>query len=521
MPAARTQRRHDALPRFLRVIAPNRGLIMSRATYEPAGATSPARLVPPLRPSPAEALSAPAERARRPWRRVFLRRLVVGDAAAALGAAAVPLAITGPPPPVAVLALPPAWLLALVVVRSYDRDVLCEGVREFGRVLLAAGLVLAGIAIYAWGWQQDVPRDLVALTLTATAALTVGVRWGQRAVLSNAQKKGRYTRTTLLVGHRRGVVLLDEQLRRAPRLGYSVIGCCLPAADPAGQLPAGLPVLGGLDDVADLVREHHVDTVAAIPSRELDGATLRHLGWELETTCADLLVAPTVTGRRGPRVRIRSVSGMSLLHVVRAQPRGARGLAKSVLDRVGAALLLVLVLPVMLAVAVAVKLSSQGPAIFRQQRVGRNGRVFPMLKFRTMDCDAERRVPELVGASDGNGVLFKMRRDPRVTRVGRFLRHYSLDELPQLLNVVKGDMSLVGPRPALPAEVATYDLDMRRRLVVKPGLTGLWQVGGRSNLSWEESVRLDLEYVENWSLLLDLAILWRTIRAVIRADGAY
>jgi exopolysaccharide biosynthesis polyprenyl glycosylphosphotransferase len=212
---------------------------------------------------------------------------------------------------------------------------------------------------------------------------------------------------------------------------------------------------------------------------------------------------------------------LPLLHLARPELRGARRLTKAVFDRVGAVLLLAVVAPVLIAITVVVKAGSRGPALFRQERVGREGRAFPMLKFRTMEIDADRQVPELVETSDGNGVLFKLRRDPRVTPVGRFLRRYSLDELPQLINVLRGEMSLVGPRPPLPVEVQHYGVDMHRRFVVKPGLTGLWQVSGRSDLSWEESVRVDLYYVENWSLLLDLVILWRTFGAVIRGRGAY
>jgi exopolysaccharide biosynthesis polyprenyl glycosylphosphotransferase len=198
---------------------------------------------------------------------------------------------------------------------------------------------------------------------------------------------------------------------------------------------------------------------------------------------------------------------------------GARQLVKNVFDRVVAGLLLVLIAPLLLGLALAVRVSSPGPALFRQTRVGRDGRVFTIVKFRTMRQDAERMKVELV--SDADGVLFKVRDDPRVTALGALMRRHSLDELPQLINVLFGHMSLVGPRPPLPEEVAQYGDDVRRRLLVRPGLTGLWQVSGRSDLSWEESVRLDLRYVENWSLMLDLQILWKTWSAVARGQGAY
>jgi exopolysaccharide biosynthesis polyprenyl glycosylphosphotransferase len=298
-----------------------------------------------------------------------------------------------------------------------------------------------------------------------------------------------------------------------------VIGCCVPKA--REDVFHGLPVLGDLDEVVDAVRLHKADTVAVLPSAELEGPALRRLGWELEKTSAELLLAPAVTEIAGPRVSIRPVCGLPLLHVERPELHGVRRLVKGVVDRVGAVVLVVVLLPLLVGVALAVKLTSAGPVLFRQERVGRNGRVFWMLKFRTMCVDADRIAQQLAERSDGNGVLFKMRRDPRVTRIGRLLRRYSIDELPQLLNVLRGDMSLVGPRPPLQSEVERYGFDMHRRFLMKPGLTGLWQVSGRSDLSWEDSVRVDVRYVENWSLTFDFMILWKTIGAVLRGPGAY
>jgi lipopolysaccharide/colanic/teichoic acid biosynthesis glycosyltransferase len=198
-----------------------------------------------------------------------------------------------------------------------------------------------------------------------------------------------------------------------------------------------------------------------------------------------------------------------------------RRVVKGVVDRLGAVVLLTLGLPFMLLAAAAILVDSRGGVFYRQRRVGKDGKEFTILKFRTMVRDADHRKKDLAAANEGAGVLFKMRRDPRVTRVGAVLRRYSIDELPQLLNVVTGAMSLVGPRPPLPEESARYEADVRRRLLVKPGLTGLWQVSGRSDLPWEEAVRLDLRYVEDWSLALDAMILWKTFRAVLGGQGAY
>ena len=203
--------------------------------------------------------------------------------------------------------------------------------------------------------------------------------------------------------------------------------------------------------------------------------------------------------------------------------KGSARVVKGIFDRVGGLGLLFFFSPLLVVIAALVRLApnGRGPAIFRQERIGKNGKPFVLYKFRTMHVDAEARLAELRALNETDGELFKMRKDPRVTSVGRWLRRFSLDEIPQLINVVKGDMSLVGPRPPLAREVAGYPADMRRRLVVKPGLTGLWQVSGRSDLSWEESIRLDLTYVENWSLAMDLAILARTVSAVVRSSGAY
>jgi exopolysaccharide biosynthesis polyprenyl glycosylphosphotransferase len=258
--------------------------------------------------------------------------------------------------------------------------------------------------------------------------------------------------------------------------------------------------------------------VAVLACPELDGTALRRLAWRLERSRTDLVVAPALMEVAGPRTAIRPVAGLPLLHVEHPELAGARRLIKNVFDRLIAVVALIVLAPLMVAIAVAVRATSPGPALFRQARIGKDGVQFTILKFRTMRQYAEARKVELVG--DGHGVPVKIRQDPRVTPLGARLRRHSLDELPQLLNVLRGDMSLVGPRPPLPEEVARYGDDVRRRLVVRPGMTGLWQVNGRSDLSWEESVRLDLRYVENWSLMLDLQILWKTWSAVARGTGA-
>src|ERR1700677_2084238 len=284
---------------------------------------------------------------------------------------------------------------------------------------------------------------------------------------------------------------------------------------------AGVPVYGGLDDVGAAVRAFRAETVAVLACPEMDGVRLRGLAWDLEKTGTGLCVSPALLDVAGPRTTIRQTAGLTLLHVDHPQLGGVRLAIKDLCDRAVAAAALILLSPLMIVLAAVIWLHDRGPVLFTQVRVGKDGRVFRIYKFRTMVVDAEQRRPQLLTRSDSDGILFKLRKDPRVTAVGVHLRRWSVDELPQLVNVFLGDMSLVGPRPALPDEAAKYADHVRRRLVVRPGLTGLWQVNGRSNLSWEESVRLDLRYVENWSFALDLQILWKTISVLFNGSGAY
>jgi exopolysaccharide biosynthesis polyprenyl glycosylphosphotransferase len=304
-----------------------------------------------------------------------------------------------------------------------------------------------------------------------------------------------------------------------------ITAACLPAVLTMGEDAVteveGVPVVGDFSEVAAVVEVTHAGTVAVLACPELDGIALRRLAWQLEKDAVDLVVAPALMEVAGPRTSIRPVAGLPLLHVEHPELSGGRRLVKTAFDRVCAGLALIFLSPLLAFIAIAIRAGSKGPALFRQVRVGRDGREFTVLKFRTMVIDAERRKAALVQYNDHDGILFKIRNDPRVTRTGAWLRRYSLDELPQLINVLRGDMSLVGPRPPLPDEVVQYGDDVRRRLVVRPGMTGLWQVSGRADLSWEESVRLDLRYVENWSLTLDLQILWKTWSAVARGSGAY
>jgi len=422
-------------------------------------------------------------------------------------------------------ALPFLWTGALGLARGYEQRLFGVGPEEFRRILQSGFALTASVAIVAYATKTEVARGYVIAALPLTTGFDLYGRYQLRKRLHRRRKSGEYMRRVVVVGHRAAVADLIRQLRREPFHGMEIAAACLPAmlatGDDAVIEVEGVPVAGDFTDVASVVERIRACTVAVLACPELDGVALRRLAWQLEKDSVDLVVAPALMEVAGPRTSIRPVAGLPLLHVEHPELSGGRRLAKSAFDRAGAGLALVFLWPVLACVAVAIRLDSKGPALFRQVRVGRDGREFTVLKFRTMVPDAERRKAALVQYNDHDGVLFKIRNDPRITRTGAWLRRYSLDELPQLINVLRGDMSLVGPRPPLPEEVAQYGDDVRRRLVVRPGMTGLWQVSGRSDLSWEESVRLDLRYVENWSLTLDLQILWKTWSAVSRGSGAY
>ncbi|GAA3112124.1 sugar transferase [Nonomuraea salmonea] len=461
----------------------------------------------------------------RSWVRTYRLWAVLGDlCGAGLGAGAAFAVRFGGPTPYVLpyllvsLVLPVVWCGAVALNRAYEPRMLGDGPEEFRRVVQAGVALTAATAIGSYVTKTDVARGYVVLALPLVTLLTLAARYALRRNLHRRRAAGACMRRVVAVGHAASVVELVRLFRRERHHGMQVVAACLPGGH-HGQRVADVAVAGDLSDVPLAVEQHDADTVAVLACPEMDGQALRRLAWRLERTLTELVVAPALMDVAGPRTMIRPVAGMPLLHVEHPELAGARQLVKNVFDRLVALALLVLLAPLLAGLAVAVRATSPGPALFRQTRVGRDGRLFTIVKFRTMRRGSEQQKVTLV--SDRDGVLFKLRNDPRVTPLGAFMRRHSLDELPQLINVVFGHMSLVGPRPPLPEEVARYGDDVRRRLLVRPGLTGLWQVSGRSDLSWEESVRLDLRYVENWSLMLDLQILWKTWSAVARGQGAY
>jgi exopolysaccharide biosynthesis polyprenyl glycosylphosphotransferase len=461
------------------------------------------------------------------WMRSYLRRLLVADCACALTAGVLAVEIRFVSQgylPLAYLAftgvLPALWWGSVMLAGGYDPRFIGLGSDEFRKVLNAAMCLAAGVAIASYTARLNLARGYLAVALPSATALDLMVRYLLRKRLHHNRSRGACTRRVIAAGHAAAVADLVTTLHRDRYHGLSVVAACVPDLSVAGEV-ANVPVAGGLSHVPLAVRQFGADTVAVLSCPEMDGRRLRELAWELEKTGTDLCVAPALLDVAGPRTTIRPVAGLPLLHVDHAELAGGKQVLKGVFDKVSAALALILLAPAFAGIAAAIRVTGHGPVLFRQIRVGRDGRCFTLYKFRTMVADAEQQKALLAASNEADGALFKIRRDPRITPVGGWLRRWSLDELPQLLNVLRGDMSLVGPRPALPDETARYGDHMRRRLVVKPGITGLWQVSGRSDLAWEEAVRLDLRYVENWSLALDLQILWKTGSAVFGGSGAY
>jgi len=418
------------------------------------------------------------------------------------------------------LALPVLWVAALWLAGAYDVRFIGTGSDEFRKVLNAGIGLTAAVAIFSYAINLELSRAYVVIALPSLTVFDMLARFALRKRLVRRRMHGKSMHSVVAVGHELAVADLVTELGRDRYHGLNVVGACVVQPGELDEL-AGVPVYGGLDDITAAVKAFNADTVAVTACPEMDGIRLRSLAWELEKTGTDLCVSPALLDVAGPRTTVRATAGLTLLHVDHPQLSGFRLVLKGLFDRCAAGAALVMLAPLMTILASAVWLHDRGPALFTQVRVGKDGHAFRIYKFRTMVVDAEQRRMELLDSNDSDGVLFKLRRDPRVTPVGARLRRWSIDELPQLFNVFLGHMSLVGPRPALPDEADKYAEHVRRRLVVKPGLTGLWQVSGRSDLSWEESVRLDLRYVENWSFALDLQIMWKTISVLVRGSGAY
>nr|WP_231989745.1 sugar transferase [Mycobacterium sp. 852002-51057_SCH5723018] len=419
-----------------------------------------------------------------------------------------------------------AWTLVLAIYHTRAQQVIGAGPEEFRRVWTATLGMFGVIAVISTLFKLEIARGYLAIAFPlGLLALSVN-RHVARMYLAAQRRRGRFTTAVLAVGEPISVTLLAQSLSRRPADGYTVVGACtLGGRQLENIVVPGLgpvPVFPYADDIRHAIAASRADTVALTSAAELGPEGIRDLSWQLEKLAVDLVVSPGIVDVAGPRLTVRPVADLPLIHVDKPQYQGAKRFQKRAFDVCFSLLALLAASPIMIAAALAVKLTSRGPVFYCAERIGLDGTPFRMIKFRSMVVDADQRLAELTDLNDSvGGVLFKIRRDPRVTRVGRILRRYSIDELPQFFNVLRGEMSVVGPRPPLACEVETYDHRVRRRLLVRPGITGLWQVSGRSDLSWEDSVRLDLSYVENWSMLSDLAIAAKTVGAVFCRSGAY
>jgi exopolysaccharide biosynthesis polyprenyl glycosylphosphotransferase len=422
-----------------------------------------------------------------------------------------------------------AWWLMLGGWHSRDSRILGAGLEEYKRVASASLWLFGLVAIFSYVFKFDTARGYVGIALPAGLLGLLAARGLLRRRLTANRRDGHSMSRILLLGGPGAVAHLASSLHSARHAGYLPVGTYTPgvpdgAAQEMQEMFEGLPHMGHEPDmhsILEAIELCEADAVAMSAGVQLHPRVIRHLGWELASRNVGLIMAPALTDVAGPRIHTRPIAGLPLIHVSTPTLEGGQRVAKRLFDIVAASSAIILLAPIFALVAFAVRLDSKGPVLFRQERVGIGGEMFSMFKFRSMVVDAESRLAALAQSNEGSGVLFKMKNDPRVTRIGGTLRRFSLDELPQLFNVLGGSMSLVGPRPPLASEVEAYEQIVRRRLLVKPGVTGLWQVSGRSNLSWQDSVRLDLYYVENWSLAGDLVILLRTVKAVCQSNGAY
>lgn len=476
-------------------------------------------------PSQVSAHELPAAEApdRATWSGRYVRLLIVSDTVSILVATAAASLVGAGRIAWPAMGLGAVWLLTLAVAQTRESTRIGHGADEYKRILHSSLTLFGAVALAVAAFSRPLSAELVLLQLPVGVALTVVGRFWCRRWLHRERRAGRAVARTLVVGDLRTVRPLLAELDRNPLSGLHVVGVCLDEPGRTSGLRRDVPVLGDLSEVATVAALHDVEVVAVTATASYGQEQVRQLGWELEGSDIDLVLAPALANIAGPRVRTVPVGGVPLLHVERPTYRGANRMLKRAFDIAGSGLLLLAASPVLLTLAALVKLDDRGPVFFRQERVGLEGRSFRMIKFRSMVVDAEAKLAALAEQQRdaGNDVMFKMRQDPRVTRIGRILRRFSLDELPQLLNVFRGEMSLVGPRPPLQSEVELYGADARLRMLVKPGMTGLWQVSGRSDLNWEDSVRLDTYYVENWSITGDLVILFRTAKAVVSSSGAF
>lgn len=468
------------------------------------------------------------------WHRGFARRLAGTDAIvvmAALGAAQVlrfgatsaelgAYGSTGYTTVSVLIAV--AWVASLWLNRTYSPQLAGAGVEEYQRVVVATLSVFGLVAIVSMLLKLEIARGYLAIALPLGLLMLLADRWVWRQWLRKKRAAGECVHRVLVLGSRESAEAVAAELIGSPHSGYHVVAAVVPGGEVPQRLAGTtIPLSNDIDSVVDQMSELAADTLLVTSSDALPPSRIRKISWALEPGRQHLVIAPSLTDVCGPRMHMHHVAGLPLVHVEMPVYEGMKLLAKRCFDLFGSAVLIMLFSPILLATAIAIKVTDRGPIFFRQLRAGYGGESFRMIKFRSMVVDAEVRLAELELQNESDGAVFKIKNDPRITPIGRFIRRYSIDELPQLFNVFLGTMSLVGPRPHPLRDVELYDGHVHRRFLVKPGMTGLWQVSGRSSLTWQQSVRLDLYYVENWSMISDVVILWRTFKAVVGKDGAY
>ncbi|CAM3724384.1 sugar transferase [Tsukamurella ocularis] len=490
---------------------------------EPVRTPAPVAPVPPvvLPQVPSARAVAEAHRAR------LARRIAVADAAVAVVASVVGVLVgyaegeSLPELSALVIGVNLFWFMRLWRARPMDVPLLRLGTPELRRVLVTAQLVYGPLILIELLFPHMLPRALFIASAPVALGGALLVRLRSRTGAATAVRV-----PTLVVGGFASATASTRSLLAAETAGAEVVGVCLPTndalvVDALEIAGTRVPVVGTDRTVLEAARDTGAGIVVLTATDTLGPDDVRELMWQLAAEGVELVVTAGLPDVARSRMVSGSVGRTPMTAVAPPRPARSHGLGKRVLDLAVAGAGVLATAPVMLAIAVAVKADSRGPVFYRAQRVGAGGESFDMIKFRSMYVDADARRDVLADENMGAGPLFKVKNDPRVTRVGRFLRRYSLDELPQFFNVLGGSMSVVGPRPALAHEVEQYPPVMRRRMLVKPGVTGAWQVSGRSNLSWDESIRLDVGYVENWSLGADVGIIARTVRTVLASDGAY
>lgn len=422
------------------------------------------------------------------------------------------------------------WLTLLAGFHARNSRVIGRGFEEYRRAIEASIWTFGAIAMTEYIFHLEVARGYLAVALPVGILGLVLTRWLARQYVGRRRADGSYQTTVLAVGNSEEVASLAGELTRRPQDGFRVVGACVPGVrtlfpQHLTVRDEAIPLVSSpgcdLDALEALIRRFDADTVAIVGTEHLGIQQLRKLIWKLETMGVELLVSPGVTDVAGSRLTVLPVAGLPLLHIEKPQYQGAERFQKRAFDLCFAAAALTVTLPILLLAAIAIKTTSKGPVFYCSERIGLGGKTFRMMKLRTMVQDADKKLVNLLESNECDGQLFKIKNDPRVTPVGRILRRFSIDELPQFINVLRREMSVVGPRPLFWLQTEDEDSDSLRRLLVKPGITGLWQISGRSDLSWDDAVRLDLSYVDNWSMASDLMIIAKTLRAVFRHSGAY